>query len=341
MTDRLILVATSPRLPAGLLSWDCWQVLRSVPVHAGVESAQVAAVRASGVAVTVLGGDPAEQAAAFLSRGSRDGAAAGHAGGAAAEHTGGAAAWLAGPDGDPRFARALGMLVARSGGAAELELVHGSWDPPGAALLSAVELMDRLRSPGGCPWDAEQTRESLMPYLLEEAYEAYAALEEDDTDALREELGDVLLQVLFHARLAEELPADERWNIDDVAAGLVAKLVRRHPHVFGDVTVSGAAEVLTNWDTIKAAEKARTSVTDGVPLSQPALTLAATLLRKAAKAGLRPDLPDTGAGLGGRLLALVVEAQGAGLDAEVELRAVARELRDRIVAAERAEASGQ
>ncbi|PZS36369.1 MAG: nucleoside triphosphate pyrophosphohydrolase [Pseudonocardiales bacterium] len=320
MTDRLILVATSPRLPAGLLSWPAWQVLRSARVYAGADSAQLAAVRASGIEVTVLAGDPPEQAREFRDR-ARDG---------------GAAVWLGAPDGDPQFARAVGNLVARESGQAELELVHGSWDPPGAALLGAVEVMDRLRSPGGCPWDAEQTHASLMPYLLEEAYEAYAALEDDDTDALQEELGDVLLQVLFHARLADELPEGERWNIDDVAATLVAKLIRRHPHVFGDTTVSGAAEVHANWDVIKVAEKARTSVTDGVPLGQPALTLAATLLRKADNAGLAVEWP-AGADLGERLLALVAEARGAGLDPEVELRRVARELRDRIVVAERAE----
>ncbi len=318
MTDRLILLATSPRLPAGLLSWQGWQVLQSAPVYAGADTAQVAAVRASGVEVTVLTGDPPGQAREFRDR-ARDGSAV----------------WLGGPDGDPEFARALGHLVARESGGAELELVHGSWDPPGAALLSAVEVMDRLRSPGGCPWDAEQTHESLMPYLLEEAYEAYAALEDGDLDELQEELGDVLLQVLFHARLAEELPDDERWSIDDVAAGLVAKLIRRHPHVFGDTTVSGAAEVHANWDAIKVAEKARTSVTDGVGMGQPALTLAATLLRQAAKAGVEVDLP-AGPDLGDRLLALVAEAREQGRDPEVELRTVARELRDRIVAAERA-----
>ncbi|MEP6698049.1 MAG: MazG family protein [Pseudonocardiales bacterium] len=318
MTDRLYLVATSPRLPAGLLSWACWQVLRSAPVYAAADGPQVAAVRASGVDVTVLVGDPAAQAAQLRDR-ARDG---------------GSAAWLAGPEGDEQFARALGLRVAREGGA-ELELVHGSWDPPGAALLSAVAVMDRLRSPGGCPWDAEQTHDSLMPYLLEEAYEAYGALEDGDLSALEEELGDVLLQVLFHARLAEELPEDERWSIDDVAAGLVAKLIRRHPHVFGDTAVSGAAEVHANWDAIKLAEKARTSVTDGVPLSQPALTLAATLLHKADKAGLVVDLP-TGDDLGARLLALVSEARAQGRDPEVELRSVAREVRDRIIAAERA-----
>jgi XTP/dITP diphosphohydrolase len=318
VTDRLFLIATSPRLPAGLLSWNCWQVLRSAPVYAGGDGAQVSAVRSSGVDVTLLAGDPPAQARTFRDK-ARDG---------------GSAAWLAGPDGDPLLAREVGNLVAREGGA-ELEVVYGSWDPPGAGLLGAVEVMDRLRSPGGCPWDAEQTHASLMPYLIEEAYEAYTALEEGDLAALQEELGDVLLQVLFHARLAEELPEDERWSIDDVAAGLVAKLVRRHPHVFADTTVSGSAEVNANWDTIKMAEKERTSVTDGVPLNQPALTLAAMLLRRAEKAGVAVPLPGgTGDRLGARLLALVIEGRRAGLDAEVELRATARELRDRILAAE-------
>lgn len=318
MTDRLLLVATSPRLPAGLLSWPGWNALRSAPVYAGGEFAQGLAVRSAGVDVTLITGAVAEQAAAFRER-ARDA---------------GAACWLAGPDGDPDFARAVGELVARGGGDAELEVVYGSWDPPGARLLDAVALMDRLRSPGGCPWDAEQTHASLMPYLLEEAYEAYGALEDDDLDALREELGDVLLQVLFHARLAEELADDDRWSIDDVAGGLVGKLVRRHPHVFADTTVSGAAEVNANWDSIKTAEKARTSVTDGIPLNQPALTLAATLLRKAEKAGIAADLAS-GEGIGERLLALVAEARAAGLDPEVELRTLARRLRDRIVSAER------
>jgi len=318
VTDRLLLVATSPRLPAGLLSWHGWAALRSGPVLAGAESAQVLAVRDAEIDVTLLPGVPTTQAAGLRER----------------ARARGVACWLAGPDGDPGLARAVGDLVAREGGGAELEVVYGSWDPPGARLLDAVTLMDRLRSPAGCPWDAEQTHASLMPYLLEEAYEAYAALEEDDHDALREELGDVLLQVLFHARLAEEQSADERWSIDDVAADLIDKLVRRHPHVFADTTVSGAAEVKANWETIKKAEKARTSVTDGIPLSQPALTLAATLIRRAAKAGIAADVAVPGEGIGSRLLALVAEAGGAGLDPEVELRRMARELRDRIVSAE-------
>ncbi len=177
--------------------------------------------------------------------------------------------------------RALGDLVAREPSPrAELEIVYGSWDPLGARLLDVVSVMDRLRSPGGCPWDAEQTHVSLAPYLIEESYEAVDAIESRDLDLLREELGDVLLQVAFHARVAEELPDDQRWSIDDVAGELVTKLVRRHPHVFADRSVSGAAEVAANWEVIKAAEKERSSAIDGIPFGQPALSLAAALLRR-------------------------------------------------------------
>src|SRR6201995_852957 len=154
---------------------------------------------------------------------------------------------------------------------------------PGERLLDAVATMDRLRSPGGCPWDAQQTHDSLAPYLLEEAYEAFQAIEDDDPAALREELGDVLLQVAFHARLAEERDEPDRWNIDDVAAGLVDKLVRRHPHVFGDVAVEDADEVNRNWEAIKAEERGDKSVLANVPMAAPALTLAATLQRKGSR----------------------------------------------------------
>jgi XTP/dITP diphosphohydrolase len=318
--DRLVLVTTTPRLPAGLLSAAGWDALRSGPVYtADPVSDQALAVTAAGIGVIGLStGDPRAAAFDFRQRA-----------------RGGTAVWLAGPDGDPVFARAVGDLVARSGGA-ELEVVYGSWDPPGARLLDVVAVMDRLRSPGGCPWDAEQTHRTLMPYLLEEAYEAYEALEQEDLDALREELGDVLLQVAFHSRLAEELPEDERWSIDDVAGHLVDKLVRRHPHVFGDVAVSGAAEVHANWDRIKRAEKSRDSVTDGVPMGQPALTLAATLQRKAARLDVPTDVLPPGSDLGRRLWSLVAAGRAAGLDPEAELRTAARAFRDALAAAERA-----
>jgi len=193
-------------------------------------------------------------------------------------------------------------------------------------LLRAVAVMDQLRSPGGCPWDAAQTHRSLAKYLLEETYETLEAIETDDMALLREELGDLLLQVLFHARLAEELPEEERFSIDDVASDLVAKLVHRHPHVFGDVKVDGAAEVNENWERLKAAEKARASIVEGVPMGQPALALAAKLVSRAQRAGT--DAPVAGDGFGPRLLAVVREAVAAGVDPELALRETSRAYRD-------------
>lgn len=200
----------------------------------------------------------------------------------------------------------------------------------GSALLRAVAIMDRLRSPGGCPWDAEQTHSTLAPYLIEEAYETLEAIETADLTALREELGDLLLQVLFHARLAEEAGESERFTIDDVAADLVDKLTRRHPHVFADVTVSGADEVNRNWDQIKAAEKGRRSATEGIAMGQPALSLAAKLAGRAAKSGLTVPAP-AGEGIGEKLFAVVTEAVQAGIDPELALRETARAFRDAIL----------
>jgi XTP/dITP diphosphohydrolase len=168
-------------------------------------------------------------------------------------------------------------------------------DRPGAALLRLVAVMDTLRV--SCPWDARQTHESLAPHLLEECYEALDALESGDPAALRDELGDVLLQVVFHARISAEATDGTGYTIDDVAEGIVAKLIRRHPHVFADVTVSGPEEVKRNWDAIKAAERAEAagapvSVLDTVPFGQPALSLAAQLQRRAERAGAPADLAD-------------------------------------------------
>jgi XTP/dITP diphosphohydrolase len=172
---------------------------------------------------------------------------------------------------------------------------------PGAGLLELVAVMHRLRR--DCPWDAKQTHESLAPHLLEETYEALDALEASDPEALREELGDVLLQVYFHAEVASERDDETRYTIDDVARGIAAKLIRRHPHVFGDVRVGGADEVKQNWDAIKAAEREAKSgspgsVLDGVPLGQPALALAAQLQRRAERAGAPPELADLAAARG-------------------------------------------
>ena len=193
---------------------------------------------------------------------------------------------------------------------------------PGSTLLDVVRVMDRLRSPGGCPWDAEQTHQSLAQYLLEEAYETLDAIEDDDSDALREELGDVLLQVVFHARIAAE--EEPGWTIDDLAQGLVDKLVRRHPHVFASTSASTPAEVEANWDEIKKAEKGRTSVTDGVPMGQPALSLAAKLQSRAARSGLPASLvvPALSAAESpaAAVCAAAAEAQDAGPDEAVRAR---------------------
>ena len=140
----------------------------------------------------------------------------------------------------------------------------------GERLLDLVRVMARLRGPEGCPWDREQTHRSLARHLLEEAHEVLDAIDADDRDRLREELGDLLLQVVFHARIAAD---DGAFDVDDVAEGIVRKLVRRHPHVFGDVEVSGADEVLRNWERIKAEEKGEHGVEHDIPETLPALGL--------------------------------------------------------------------
>jgi len=219
-------------------------------------------------------------------------------------------------------------------------------------LLELVKVMDTLRV--NCPWDARQTHASLTPYLLEETYEAVDALAAEDHAAVREELGDVLLQVMFHARVAQERTDGTGYDIDDVADAIISKLTRRHPHVFGDVTVSGPDEVTQNWDAIKAAERAAAraqtgavgessapvSALEGVPLSQPALSLAAQLLRRAEKAGVPADLAEQPADqvasqpevseIGRELLALVSRARAADLDPELELRAAALAYAERV-----------
>jgi XTP/dITP diphosphohydrolase len=246
----------------------------------------------------------------------------------------GAVVWLAGAAGDEDFARRLGLRLANEPSLAELELMYGSWDPPGARLLDAVAVIDRLVSPGGDPWKRAQNHRTLAPYLLEESYEAYDAIEADDLDALREELGDVLLQIVLHARLAEELPEDERWSVDDVAGGLVDKMVRRNPHVFAGRSVADLEEITDNWERIKKAEKSRDSALDGIALSQPALALAAKILQRTERAGLRVPVPE-GLDLGAALLRQVAAARAAGEDAEAALRQAALRYADEVRAAER------
>ncbi len=207
--------------------------------------------------------------------------------------------------------------------------------PPGAALFDAAAVMDRLRSPGGCPWDAEQTHESLLQYLIEECYELYQAIEDGDRDAVREELGDVLLQVLFHARIAAEDDA-RPFTIDDVAADLVTKLVGRHPHVFtGSERIDTAERQERRWEELKRAEKQRESSVDGVALGQPAVALAAKLVSRTARAHLPADLLPAGASVGDQLFALAAKAKLAGVDPEAELRSAARRFADAVRAAEK------
>ena len=200
-----------------------------------------------------------------------------------------------------------------------------------SALLELVEVMARLRRE--CAWKAGQTHESLARYLLEETYETLEAIETGDAALLREELGDLLLQVLFHARLAQELPAAERFSIDDVAGDLVDKLIRRHPHVFADGHAADASAVNETWERQKAVEKGRTSAVDGVPVGQPALALASKLVSRANRAGLAVEPGDSDE-IGRRLLAVVRDAVDAGVDPETSLRRAARSYRDAILAAE-------
>lgn len=196
----------------------------------------------------------------------------------------------------------------------------------GERVLELVEVMDRLRSPGGCPWDAEQTHASLAPYAVEEAYELADAIEHGTTTDVVDELGDVLLQVVFHARVGEE--GEQPFDIDDVATAIVTKLRRRHPHVFAGLVVDGAADVVTNWDAIKAAEKPeRVGPLDGIPAGMPPLERATKVVSRLDRAGLLTDRPQPAAvTLGDRLLDLVVEARRSGVDLAGELRAATARL---------------
>ena len=221
------------------------------------------------------------------------------------------------------------VLLGTADELAGLDAIEGAPEPTGARLFDVVTVMDRLRSPGGCPWDAEQTHASLRGYLLEEAHEAYDAIVDDDYPAMREELGDVLLQVAFHARVAAEAADGRRFDIDAVAGDLVDKLVRRHPHVFGDAGPRDVEQVEAGWEEIKKAEKQRRSPTEGVSRSQPAASWGAALARRAARAGL--DTPPAGElsvdspeALGERLLGVVVAASQRGWDVEDALREAVR-----------------
>ena len=200
-------------------------------------------------------------------------------------------------------------------------------------LIRLREVMDKLRSPGGCPWDAEQDHASLLKYLLEESYEFIESVEDNDRQAMQEELGDLLLQVYFHSRMAEE-DATQPFNIEDVAKSVADKLIRRHPHVFAGASVDSSQDVLENWEKQKAAEKGRTSAIDGVPLAQPALPLATKVIYRLNK--LNYDLPISKPislpneinqdQFGQILLGLISQAVEKGLDPEAALRGATKTL---------------
>ena len=208
---------------------------------------------------------------------------------------------------------------------------------PGSQLQRLVEVMNQLRSPGGCPWDAEQTHESLLKYLLEESYEFVDAVASGDRMDMREELGDVLLQVYFHARIAEEHPTDP-FSIEDVAQGIADKLIRRHPHVFAGLEVKDSEDVLKNWEEIKKQEKGRTSALDGIAMAQPALPLIEKLLYRAEKYDVVVEAPSTvnivgqadESSVGQALLAVIAWAHANGIDAEAALRAEALKLSEQV-----------
>jgi XTP/dITP diphosphohydrolase len=346
VTGRIILVPFSPRVAPGLLSAAAWRALTAegARVHAGdAEHPILDYLDDVDVEIELIEGESFEVADELVKE-------------AAAGET---VVWLADPSGgDQPLVLALGELLTNSSAVGpdapdvELELLPGSYDLPGARLLDLVAVMDRLRSPGGCPWDRQQTHQSLLKYLLEEAYETVETIEDGDfdtpgegRDALREELGDVLLQVAFHSRIAQEHEEDP-FGIDDVAQGIVTKLIGRHPHVFGDVDAGTAADVEANWEQIKAAEKGRTSAVEGVPLAQPALSLAEKLLKRARNANLdvtvpqlpqdfreSPAAPDVHEKeqVGRLLLAVVGLARELGVDPEEALRGEARGLREQIL----------
>ncbi|MFI9393791.1 nucleoside triphosphate pyrophosphohydrolase [Streptomyces bauhiniae] len=310
---RIVLLTTSHRVAPGLLSWPAWQALRSADAVLCADGAhpQVPYLREAGIAVTEA--SPTAEELVDACAGDRT------------------VVVVATGEGEPALTDGLARL-AGSGRVQvpELELLPASYDLPGARLLDLVQVMDRIRAE--CPWSSRQTHEGLAKYGIEEAYELVEAIEAGDREELREELGDVLLQVVFHSRIAEE-DGEAPFSIDDVAGGIVAKLIHRHPHVFGEEEAETPEDVKAHWLRTKAEEKQRSSVTEGVPLGQPGLALAAKLASRVRTAGLDVPLPQ-GDGIGYELLDLAARAEQAGVDPEAALRAAARAYRDAIRTAE-------
>ncbi|MFH9868924.1 nucleoside triphosphate pyrophosphohydrolase [Streptomyces lydicus] len=313
-TGRLVLLTTSHRVAPGLLSWPAWQTLRTADrvLCAEPDHPQLPYLREAGIEVETAAPTARELVDACVS-GDRT------------------AVVLTSASGESTLTDGLARL-AGSGRETmpDLELLPGSYDLPGARLLDLVQVMDQIRAE--CPWSSIRTHRDLAKYGIEEAYELVEAIEDGDREALREELGDVLLQVVFHARIAQDDP-DEPFSLDDVAGTIVDKLIRRHPHVFGEEEAATPEDVKAHWLRTKAEEKQRASVTEGVPLAQPALALTAKLAFRARKAGL-DVAPPAGDGIGYDLLAMAVRAEADGVDPEAALRAAARAYRDAVLAAE-------
>lgn len=279
------ILVVSPRVAPGLLTLSAWDALRAAASvrAADLDDPHVGAIVTAGIAVEATPQVPSYEADAL---------------------------WIA-PTGDVGWAQqvATQLMDGEPQDTGHIEIIFGSYDQPGARLLDLVEVMDQLRSQ--CPWTKEQTHASLSHYLLEEAYETLESLDSGDTDHLQEELGDLLMQVVFHARIAAE---SEGWDIDSVAEGIVAKLIYRNPHVFGDETVTTADEVDTQWQALKAVEKKRGSPLEGIPVTMPALAFADKVLSRIG------DVAVDGDDFGSRLLALVQEAKAGGVNAEEALR---------------------
>lgn len=348
---RIVLVETSAALP-GLLPISAWQSISEVALIVAASPAdhpsvphlamgglevfpmQEAVTQARGMDLMAAGGASPRQRR--LAQGLIE---------QAQEH--GSVACLMEP-GDQRFAMAVGMEAAQVGGL-EVEFAFMMGVPAGLSVLRLAEIMARLRDPNdGCPWDLEQDHKSLTNHLIEESYELVDAIERDDDADMLEELGDVLLQVVFHAQVARDRGA---FDLDQVADAIAAKLVRRHPHVFGDGEASTADEVQKNWDQIKADEKTeRTGPFDGVPVALPALQLAEEYQKKAAKQGfdwqdaagplakVHEELAELAAAedddarleeIGDLLGAVVGLSRAVGVDAEKAMRRSAAKFRER------------
>jgi MazG family protein len=349
---RLVLVDTADELP-GLLPLHAWSALMSsdlVVVGAG-DHPFLPHVDAAELRHEVV---PSEASTKPLTRADLLGGLSPELKGRAEwivdrARAAGEVVYLFGTADSEAFTRTLGMEAARAG--VEVEVVYFGVAPRGLALLRLVRVMERLRGPDGCPWDHEQDHASLARYAVEETYELLEAITRGQPDAIAEELGDVLLQVVFHAQIGAD---DGTFDIDRVATGIADKLERRHPHVFADTDVAGADEVVANWAELKAAEKPeRVGPFDGVPLAQPALELMTAYQRRAAKTGF--DWPDDGgaladvrdeleefatagtdaereAELGDLLAAVVGLARRHGVDPELALRGSARRFRARFEA---------